>query len=246
MADLAFLIDDLVAANRILSQENVVDAFGHVSMRHPDDPERYLLSRARSPQLIEAGDIMEFGLDGTPIDARGRSPYLERFIHSAIYEARADIRSVVHSHSKAVIPFGVGGEKLRPLMHNCAPIGPEVPIWDSRTNFGDTDLLVSNLAMGRDLAKFMQTKPSALMRGHGSVVAARSLRLAVFIAIALQRNAELQAEASRYEKVIFLSPGEVEKGSQMLRAEPDTAMAGIDRAWEYWCHRAGVPFRAQT
>src|SRR6476660_1739033 len=191
MADLAFLIDDLVAANRILAHENVVDAFGHVSVRHPLHPDRYFLSRACSPQLIEASDIMEFALDGTGVDPQGRSPYLERYIHSGIYEARADIRSVVHSHSQAVIPFGVGGETLRPLMHNCAPIGAEVPIWDSRAHFGDTDLLVSNMAMGRDLATFMQTKPSALLRGHGSVAAARSLRLAVFIAIALQRNAEL-------------------------------------------------------
>jgi ribulose-5-phosphate 4-epimerase/fuculose-1-phosphate aldolase len=243
MSDLSAAIEDLVAANRILGYEGVVDAFGHVSMRHPFHPQRYLLSRARAPQLIEAEDIMEFALDGTPVDARGRSPYLERYIHSALYESRPDIRSVVHSHSRAVVPFGVSGQKIRPLMHNCAPIGTEVPIWDSRTTFGDTDLLVSNLAMGRDLADFMRDAPSALLRGHGSVAAARSLRLAVYIAIALQTSAELQAEASRYDSVIFLSPGEIEKGSAMVRAAPDKPMAGLDRAWEYWCHRAGVPFR---
>jgi HCOMODA/2-hydroxy-3-carboxy-muconic semialdehyde decarboxylase len=246
MSDVSAAIEELVAANRILGHEGVVDAFGHVSMRHPQNPERYFLSRARAPQLIEAGDIMEFALDGTPIDARGRSPYLERYIHSALYESRSDIQAVVHSHSRAVVPFGVGGEKIRPLMHNCAPIGAEVPIWDSRTKFGDTDLLVSNLAMGRNLAKFMRDSPSALLRGHGSVAAARSLRLAVYIAIALQTSAELQAEASRYDDVIFLSAGEIEKGSAMVRAAPDKPMAGLDRAWEYWCHRAGVPFREKA
>jgi ribulose-5-phosphate 4-epimerase/fuculose-1-phosphate aldolase len=246
MSKLANLLDDLVVANRILANENVVDAFGHVSVRHPDRADRFFLSRARSPQLIELGDIMEFSLDGVAVDAQGRTPYAERFIHSELYEARTEVNSVVHSHSRTVVPFGVGGEKIRPLMHNCAPIGAEVPIWDSRTTFGDTDLLVSNPAMGRDLAQFMEQCPSALMRGHGSVAAARTLRLAVYIAIALQTSAELQAQTSRYEKVTFLSPGEIAKGSAMLNVDPDKPLIGLDRAWEYWCYRAGMPFRAQA
>jgi HCOMODA/2-hydroxy-3-carboxy-muconic semialdehyde decarboxylase len=245
MAELPDLIEDLVAANRILAHENVVDAFGHVSVRHPADPGRYFLSRARSPQLIESDDIMEFLIDGTPVGPPGHAPYIERYIHSGLYEARPDIQSVVHSHSRAVVPFGVGGETIRPLLHNCAPIGVEVPIWDSRTKFGDTDLLVSSLEMGRDLASFVKARPSALLRGHGSVTAARSLRLAVYIAIALQTSAELQAQTSRYESVVFLSPGEIEKGSLMLNAPPGKPQFSLDRAWEYWCHRAGVPFRAQ-
>jgi ribulose-5-phosphate 4-epimerase/fuculose-1-phosphate aldolase len=246
MTDLNLLIEDLVAANRILAHEGIVDAFGHVSIRHPDDPSRYFLSRARSPQCIEVDDIMEFSLDGVAIDARGRSPYLERFIHGALYEARPEINSVIHSHSRAVIPFGVGGEKIRPIMHNCAPIGAEVPIWDSRANFGDTDLLVSSPAMGRDLARFMKGCPCALLRGHGSVAAAASLRLAVFTAIALQDSAALQREASRYDDIVFLSPGEIEKGMAMVNVVPGKPLVGLDRAWEYWCYRANVPFRAQT
>jgi len=246
MSQLSDLIEDLVAANRILAHENVVDAFGHVSVRHPTDANRYFLSRARSPALIEADDIMQFMMDGTPIDPpAGHAPYIERYIHSGLYEARPDIQSVVHSHSRAVVPFGVGGETIRPMLHNCAPIGAHVPIWDSRTKFGDTDLLVSSLAMGRDLAGFMENCPSALLRGHGSVAAARSLRLAVYIAIALQTSAELQAQTSRYESVVFLSPGEIEKGSVMLNAPPGKPQFSLERAWEYWCHRAGVPFRAQ-
>lgn len=243
---IARLIEDLVAANRILANENVVDAFGHVSVRHPDDPNRYFLSRARSPQLIDADDIMEFMLDGTPARQSSGTPYAERFIHSGLYEVQPHTQSVVHSHSQAVVPFSVGGEVIRPIMHNCAPIGAEVRTWDSRTRFGDTDLLVSNREMGRDLAQFMHGCPCALMRGHGSVVASQTLRLAVYTAIALQRSAELQSATKRYDEVIFLSPGEIAKANAMLEIKPDKPLIGLDRAWEYYCHRANVPFRPLT
>jgi HCOMODA/2-hydroxy-3-carboxy-muconic semialdehyde decarboxylase len=246
MSGLAALIEDLVAANRILSAEGVVDGFGHVSVRHPERPDRYLLSRARTPQCIEPDDIMEFALDGTSVDARGRAPYLERFIHGALYEARPDLCSVVHSHSRAVVPFSVGGETIRPIMHNCATIGHAVPIWDSRTSFGDTDLLVSDMAMARELATCVGCGTTALMRGHGSVAAGRSLRRAVYNAIALQTSAELQKEASRYANVTFLSPGEIDKVNAMFDDADDKPLVGIDRAWEYWTYRAGVPFVPHT
>jgi ribulose-5-phosphate 4-epimerase/fuculose-1-phosphate aldolase len=246
VSDVSALIDDLVIANRILGFEGVVDAYGHVSVRHPDNPQRFFLSRARTPQCIEADDIMEFTLDGAAFDPRGRTPYLERFIHAALYEARPDIRSVVHSHSKAVIPFGVGGESIRPIMHNCAPIGEAVPTWDSRTKFGDTDLLVSNMEMGRDLAHFMDHAPTALMRGHGSIATGRSLRRAVYNAISLQTSADLQMQSSRFDQIIFLSPGEIRRVMKMFDEADDKPLVGIDRAWEYWCHRAGLPFRPQV
>src|SRR5580704_3870482 len=153
MSKLDFILEELVTANRILAREGIVDSFGHVSARHPDDPGRFLLSRARAPDCIEESDIMEFTLEGAPIEAGGRAPYLERFIHGGIYEARADVKSVVHNHSPSVIPFGVTGRKLSPLLHMCANIGHEVPIWDSRDKFGDTALLVDSVAMGRDLAR---------------------------------------------------------------------------------------------
>jgi len=117
MPRLGQLIEELVTANRILAREGVVDSFGHISVRHPDNPQRYLLSRSRAPDCIERGDIMEFTLDGTPVDPRGRAPYLERFIHGALYEARPDIMSVVHNHSESVIPFGVTGNKIKPIFH---------------------------------------------------------------------------------------------------------------------------------
>jgi ribulose-5-phosphate 4-epimerase/fuculose-1-phosphate aldolase len=226
-------VEELVTANRILAREGIVDAFGHVSIRHPEHPDRYLLSRARAPECIEAGDLMEFALDGTPIEPRGRKPYAERYIHGAVYEAREDVRAVVHNHSPGVIPFGVTGVPLRPLMHMCASMGTEVPVWDSQTSFGDTNLLVTNAAMARDLAATLGARSVALMRGHGCVVAAGSLREVVFTAIYLELNAALQQRASAIGEITFLSDGEV-------RAILATRSSfTFERAWEYWCQRAG-------
>jgi ribulose-5-phosphate 4-epimerase/fuculose-1-phosphate aldolase len=243
MAGLDALIDEIVIANRILAAEGITDAYGHVSVRHPDRPDRYLLSRARTPQCIEASDIVEYALDGTPIDPRGRSSYLERFIHGALYEQRPDVRAVVHSHSLVTVPFGVGGEIIRPMLHNCAMIGPSVPFWDSRQRFGDTDLLVRDMAMGRDLAKTVAGGTTALMRGHGSVVAEKGLRRAVYVAIALQTSADLQRDTARYGTVNFLTPGEVERCIRMLDDVEGQPQQGIDRAWEYYCFRANVAYR---
>lgn len=239
MSKLDALIQDLVSANRILATERVVDAFGHVSVRHPENPQRYLLSRARAPQLIEADDIMEFTLDGQPIDGRGRKAYNERFIHGALYELRPDLQSVVHSHSLSVIPFGVTGEPLRPIMHMCASIGHVVPIWDPQTKFGDTDMLVRNMELGRDLARCVGNGTTALMRGHGAVVAGDSLRGATFTAVYLEVNANLQ-ERSRHARITFLAPGEI--NHIMTRFNRGNPGEGYDRAWEYWCRRAGVPY----
>jgi ribulose-5-phosphate 4-epimerase/fuculose-1-phosphate aldolase len=243
MAGLDALIDEIVIANRILAAEAITDAYGHVSVRHPDRPDRYFLARARTPQCIEAGDILEYALDGTAIDPQGRSSYLERFIHGALYEMRPDVAAVVHSHSLSTVPFGVGGEPIRPMLHNCALIGAVVPIWDSRDRFGDTDLLVRDMAMGRDLAQTVGYGTSALMRGHGSVVAERSLRRAVYVAIALQTSANLQRETARYDKATFLTPGEVERCVRMIDGVEGQPQQGIDRAWEYFCFRAGVSYR---
>jgi ribulose-5-phosphate 4-epimerase/fuculose-1-phosphate aldolase len=238
MADLDVLIEDLVTANRILANENVVDAFGHVSVRHPVDSGRYLLSRALSPELVEPQDIMEFTLDGTPVDSSGRKPYLERFIHGALYEARPEIQSVIHNHSRSVIPFGITGERLRPVIHSCATIGHEAPVWDAQDAFGDTDLLITDMRMGRDLARAVGDGTCALMRGHGCTVVGRSIREAVYTAVYLEVNANLQWKASHFGKLKFLSPGEIEKiNSRLGQAKPGE---GYDRSWDYWRRRAGV------
>jgi HCOMODA/2-hydroxy-3-carboxy-muconic semialdehyde decarboxylase len=231
------VLEELVTANRILATEGIVDSFGHISVRHPERPQHYLLSRARAPDCIEVEDIMEFALDGTAVDARNRKPYLERFIHGAIYEARPDVVSVVHNHSPSVIPFGVTRKKLRPLLHMCASFGHEVGVWDSHDKFGDTALLVENMEMGRDLARFLGPDRTALMRGHGSVVAGSSIRHAVFVSIYLEVGAKLQMQAMAMGEVNFLSKGEVD--AIVARTGPYT----LNRAWENWCGRAGRPVR---
>jgi len=239
MARLTQAFNEVVTANRILAREGVVDSFGHVSVRHPDRSDRYLLSRARAPECIELNDIMEFTLDGTAIDASDRAPYAERFIHGAVYEARPAVHAVVHHHSPAVVPFSVTGASLSPLMHMCAGIGAGVPTWDSRGSFGDTNLLVTNMEMGRDLARALGERPTVLRRGHGAVVAGGSLREAVFNAIYLQLNADLQMKAASLGEITFLSDGEIDA---ILRSRGSYT---FERAWEYWCRRAERPYDAR-
>ncbi len=228
--------EELVTANRILAREGVVDSFGHVSIRHPDRPDRYMLSRARAPECIEIDDLMEFAGDGTPIEPAGRKPYAERFIHGAVYEARPDVHAVVHHHSPSVIPFSVTMRSLSPLMHMCAGIGASVPTWDSRTRFGDTNLLVTTAGMARDLAAALGLRPAILMRGHGAVVAGASLREAVFNSIYLQLNADLQMQAAALGDITFLNEGEI---AAVLRTRGSFT---FERAWEFWCRRAGRPY----
>jgi ribulose-5-phosphate 4-epimerase/fuculose-1-phosphate aldolase len=233
-------LDELVTANRILAREGVVDSFGHVSIRHSDRPDRYVLSRARAPECIEVDDLMEFSCDGTPIDAAGRKPYAERFIHGAVYDARPDVRAVVHHHSPSVIPFSVTKATLSPVMHMCAGIGTRVPTWDSRATFGDTNLLVTNMDMATELAAALGDRPVILMRGHGCVVAGLSLRETIFNSIYLQLNADLQLKASGLGDITFLSEGEV---AAVLRTRGSFT---FERAWEFWCRRAGRPYDARA
>ena len=225
----------LVAANRILAHENVVDAFGHVSIRDPRDAERYVLARSRSPELVELDDLMEFTLDGTPLDARGRTPYGERMIHGAVYEARPDVHAVVHNHSYAVLPFTIGERPLQPMIHMAAVIGASVPVWDIRDDFGDTDMLVRKMDQGRSLAKALGENTCMLMRGHGAVIAARNVKEAVMIAYYLQVNAQVQLQALGLGTPKPLSDAEIE-----LSSETQFSPLALDRAWEYFCVRAGV------
>jgi HCOMODA/2-hydroxy-3-carboxy-muconic semialdehyde decarboxylase len=233
------LLEELITANRILAREGVVDSFGHVSIRHPALADRYVMSRARAPECIEIDDLMEFTLEGVPIAAAGRQAYAERFIHGAIYEARPEIRAVVHNHSPSLIPFGITPTPLRPVMHMCASMGAEVPTWDSRTQFGDTNLLVTNMEMARDLAAALGDRPVALMRGHGCVVTGPSLRDVVFNSVYLELNADLQMKAAALGPITFLSDGEVEA---VLSTRSSFT---FERAWEYWCRRAGRPYDAR-
>ena len=234
MAKETDLRHDVALANRILAREGVVDAYGHVSRRHPDRPDRFLLSCSRSPELVVPADLMEFRLDGEAADpAEQRKPYLERYIHAAIYEARPEVNSVVHNHSSAVLPFTVTGTPLRPLIHTAGLIGATVPLWDIRDRFGDTNLLVANLEQGRDLARALGPHSVVLMRGHGCSVAAASLQEAVIAAVYAQLNATLQMNAAQLGDVKFLSDGEIRETGALIRV-PNV----VARVWEYLASRA--------
>jgi ribulose-5-phosphate 4-epimerase/fuculose-1-phosphate aldolase len=225
----ATTIEELVAANRILYAQSVLDGYGHVSARHDTKPDRFWLSRSMAPGLVTADDIMEFDLSGEPVEARGRATYAERFIHSEIYRLRPDVKAIVHSHSPAVIPFGVTSVPLRPIFHMSGFLGTGVPIFEIRDVAGDTDMLVRNPALGAALALRLNDKPAALMRGHGSVAVGISLPQVVYRAIYLEVNARLQSEAMRLGNINFLTPEEAK-----------LAAAGNDmhilRPWALWKH----------
>jgi HCOMODA/2-hydroxy-3-carboxy-muconic semialdehyde decarboxylase len=225
----------LVAANRILANEGVVDAFGHISVRDPRNPAQFVLSRSRSPALVELADLMEFGADGAPLDARGRTPYGERMIHAGVYEARPDVMSVVHHHAYAVLPFTVTKTPLKPVIHTASLIGAEIPVWDSRTKFGDTDMLVRTLEQGRDLARTLGRNTCVLIRGHGAVVAAGSIQAAVLTAVYLSVNADVEQKALALGHPEGLSADEIRRSSAT-----QLSPLALDRAWEYFCQRAGV------
>lgn len=245
MTDLDRVLADLVIANRILSHENVVDAYGHVSVRHPGNPKRYLLARSLSPEMVEQGDIMEFDLEGNAVTGDTRQPYLERFIHGAVYEARPDVVAVVHAHAEDVLPFAITAAPLRPVIHSGSFMGEQVPVWDIRDRFGDTNLLVTSMPQGRDLAQRLAGNNVTLMRGHGFVAAARSLIEVVRMSVYVPRNARVQRAAMQLGEIKPLSKGEIDARNAGYKPHsPETW-----RAWEYWATRAGcgdlLPKRGQ-
>jgi HCOMODA/2-hydroxy-3-carboxy-muconic semialdehyde decarboxylase len=189
---------------------------------------------SRGPALVVADDMIEYALDGTPIDQRSRPQYSERAIHGAIYETRSDVGAVVHNHSPAVIPFGVTGTPLRPIFHMASVIGSSVPIWDIADEFGDSNLLVIRKEVGASLAQALGSQRVVLMRGHGSTVVGHSLKEAVFISVFMQLNAQLQLASQQLGTARFLSPGEADLASSIL-LEP----LGQERAWQTWAHEAG-------
>jgi HCOMODA/2-hydroxy-3-carboxy-muconic semialdehyde decarboxylase len=230
---MADAITELVVANRILAHEDVVDAYGHVSVRHGNG---FLLACSRSPALIEPDDIVEHTLDGQAAKPEKRPLYLERFIHAAIYEARPDVMAVVHAHAEDVLPFTITPGALKPVIHSGAFIGAKVPVWDIADRFGSrTNLLVTDMAQGRDLAKRLGAHNVALMRGHGFAAAARSLIDVVRMSVYLPRNARVQYKAMQMGKVTPLSKGEI--GTRTSGYKPQSPET--QRAWQYWAQRAG-------
>lgn len=232
------LITELVIANRILANEDVVDAYGHVSIRNPEAPDRFFLAHSKSPALVEADDIVEHMLDGQAARPEKRPLYLERFIHAAIYEARPEVMAVVHAHAEDVLPFTITKPTLRPVIHSGAFIGAEVPVWDIADQFGDrTNLLVTDIAQGRDLAKRLGNNNVALMRGHGFAAAARSLIDVVRMSVYLPRNARVQFKAMQLGDMKPLSSGEIQARSAGPGYKPQSPET--QRAWQYWAQRAG-------
>src|SRR2546421_911831 len=216
----------------MLANESVLDAFGHVSLRHPGDPERYLLPRSRSPQLIEPSDVLEFTLDSEPVKPATEKLFAERVIHGCIYQARPDVMAVVHHHAPAVLPFAIAGVPIVPVFHLGAAAGEHVPFWDQRDEFGDTNLLVVKPEEGRSLARALGSHAAVLMTHHGATVVGRDLPELVSRTIFMCRNAEYQLQAQMLGKVVPLSSGEARLAGS-INAMPNV----VGRTWEYWSMR---------
>ena len=226
------LLDDLVYANRILADQGVFDAFGHVSVRHDKDSSRFLLSRNLAPALVTTKDILAHDLDGNPLDAGDRKPYLERFIHAAIYRSRPDVKAVVHSHSPSIIPFGVTATPLRPVYHMSAFLGPGTPVFDIRQTAGMTDMLIRDNKLADALAQSLRENSVVLMRGHGDTVVGNSIPQVVYRAIYTEMNARLQAQAAVLGTIKFLSTEEAAKAAASNDGQ-------VLRPWELWKARIG-------
>ena len=230
---------ELVVANRILAREEVVDAYGHVSVRNPENPRHFFMAHSLAPELVTPDDIVEHDLDGNPVHAEARPLYLERFIHAGVYERRPDVVAVVHAHAEAVLPFSIAsGTPLRPVIHSGSFIGHQVPVWDISDRFGDTNLLVTTLDQGRDLAGTLAGNNVVLMRGHGFVAAARSLIDVVRMSVYLPRNARALTTALLLGgEIKSLSRGEIDARNNQDTYGPATP--GTRRAWQYWANRCG-------
>ena len=226
------LVAELALANRILAHEGVLDAFGHVSVRHPADPGRYLLSRSRSPQLVEPADILEYTLDSEPVKPAKVRLYAERVIHGCIYQARSDVMAVCHHHAPAVMPFCIAGKPIMPVFHLGAAIGEETPFWDQHDEFGDTNLLVVKQEEGHSLARALGRHAVVLMKRHGATVVGGGLKELVSRSIFLCQNAEYQMRAQ-----MLGTPEPLHRGEIKLAGVINLLPGVVARTWEYWSMR---------
>src|SRR5262245_56199478 len=230
-------LEDLVAAYRILAAHGVIDAYGHVSLRSPRNPERYFLARPLAPELVELEDLIQYDLDSNAVDAKGRESVLERFIHGEIYRARPEVMCVVHNHSPSVIPFSVTGVPMRAIFHMAAFIGDGLPNFEIRDVRKGTDLLVKDPVLGKALATTLGAKPAALMRGHGAVVVGENLARAVGRSVYLEQSARLQMQALLLSKnITYLDAAEVEASNPVQN---------YNRAWPMWREKALARARAE-
>jgi HCOMODA/2-hydroxy-3-carboxy-muconic semialdehyde decarboxylase len=225
------VLADLVVANKILFHYDVVDAFGHISVRHPNDPNKFLMSRHLPPGMVTPKDIVTFDLDSTPLTQADKPQYSERFIHGEIYKVRPDVMSVVHCHARPLIPFGAAkGARLRPMSHMCGFLGCGVPIFEIREAGGMTDMLIRTMELGKALAERLADKTVVLMRGHGATMVGESIPEAVFRAFYSMDNATVQMQAhllAQNGEIEFLTEEEAAKSSRGRN---------VPRAWSLWKH----------
>ena len=234
-ADRAAIIDDLVVANHILYRQGVLDGFGHVSVRDPANPTHFLMSSARAPGRGSADDIMEFDLDAKPVDGRGRPIYSERFIHAEIYRARADVQSVVHSHSPTVIPFSVTQVALKPLATTASFLAAGVPVFEIRSVAGMSNMLVNDRARGHALAASLGQSAVVLLRGHGDAVVGPDVRTVVSRAIYTEIDARLELQALALGgPITYIAPEEAAASEEGRKANGPGSEHGTDRTWEMW------------
>jgi ribulose-5-phosphate 4-epimerase/fuculose-1-phosphate aldolase len=239
MSTLEVALIDLVIANRVLAHIGAVDAYGHVSIRHPTKEDHFLLSCSRSPEFVEQEDIMEFDRDGNVVGNDNRPSYLERAIHAGVYAARPDVCCVAHGHARVLIPFTIAGLTMKPVFLTSDEIGAHVPLWDIRTQFGNsTDLLIKTTQQGSDLATALgRDGRVVLLRGHGFVAAAKSASQMIRVCRALLDNAAIQLEAARYGELNELTDGEIE-ARRATMADDDSP--GVMRGFEYDATKAGL------
>ena len=228
-------VKDLVIANRILANLDIVDAFGDISVRDTSNPARFLLARSRSPSAVVLDDILAFSLDGTRVDGKAQTLPTERFIHAAIYEARPDVKAVLHASPEDILPFGITRTPLRPVIASVGDMGLHVPVWDIADQFGNrTNLQVTTLEQGRDLARCLGSHRVVLLRGEGFVVTGRTLNDVVRISIYIPRNGRTITAAVPFGPSIGLAAGEVD-----ARLALDPESNAMRRGWEYWARQAG-------
>jgi ribulose-5-phosphate 4-epimerase/fuculose-1-phosphate aldolase len=227
----ASTLQDLAAASRILADQGVFDAAGHVSMRHPANSERFLMSRSLAPALVTADDLMEFTLDCEPCDAHGRTAFIERYLHGEIYRARPDVMGVAHGHSPAVVPFGLVSTPMRATYHNAAFLAYGVPVFDIRDTFGATDIVINSSARGAALARALADKAVVLLRAHGFVAVGPSLQAAVFRAIFTEVSARVQLQAEALGGPLAALDEEEGRKADAIN------LATVGRSWEFWKRR---------
>ena len=232
------LVDMLVVANRILFDHDVVDAFGHISVRHDRDPTKFLMSRHLAPGLVTAKDVVTFDLEANAVANLAKRYYSERFIHSEIYKRRPDVVAIVHCHAPPLIPFGATRTKLQPIYHMSAFLGTGTPVFDIREAAGMTDMLIRTPALGAALAETLADKPLVLMRGHGATMVGNGISQVVYRAIYARLNASLQMDALKLGTPIYLAREEAEKAAASIDGS-------LERAWNLWVDAARAKMKSR-